>query len=148
MPGHVVKSTGPDPDPTEYLYVSLEQKRIDQTKPYDAKKATWIADEKEGFVLGEIKGTKGDLVIVGLPSGEVSPPPSCFLLFFLSWLPQMLLLVLLLWRRVVFVNDEAGSSIGGRPRYCVSQRRTSWSKKISARKSIRRNSSASKTWPI
>jgi len=70
MPGHVVKSTGPDPDPTEYLYVSLEQKRIDQTKPYDAKKATWIPDEKEGFVLGEIKGTKGDLVIVGLPGGE------------------------------------------------------------------------------
>ena len=72
MPGHVAKSTGPDPDPTEYLYVSLEQKRIDQTKPYDAKKATWVPCEKDGFVLGEIKGTKGDLVVVGLPGGEVS----------------------------------------------------------------------------
>lgn len=71
MPGHIVKSTGPDPDPTEYLFVSLEQKRIDQTKPYDGKKATWIADEKEGFVLGEITGTKGDLVIVRLPGGDV-----------------------------------------------------------------------------
>ncbi|KAJ8679906.1 hypothetical protein QAD02_015693 [Eretmocerus hayati] len=60
-----------DADPTPYLYVSLEQKRIDQTKPYDAKKACWIPDEKEGYLLGEIKGTKGDLVSVGLPGGEV-----------------------------------------------------------------------------
>ncbi|XP_071547362.1 myosin heavy chain, muscle-like isoform X48 [Panulirus ornatus] len=71
MPGHVVlKSTGPDPDPTEYLYVSLEQKRIDQTKPYDAKKSCWVPDEKEGYVIGEIQGTKGDLVTVGVGHGE------------------------------------------------------------------------------
>jgi len=68
--GRVVKDMGPDPDPTEYLFVSLEQKRIDQTKPYDGKKATWVPDEKEGFALGEIKGTKGDLVVVGLAGGE------------------------------------------------------------------------------
>ena len=72
--GRVVKDMGPDPDPTEFLFVSLEQKRIDQTKPYDGKKATWVPDEKEGFALGEIKGTKGDLVVVGFPGGEVSPP--------------------------------------------------------------------------
>jgi hypothetical protein len=65
------KSTGPDPDPTEFLFVSLEQKRIDQTKPYDAKKACWVPDDKEGFILGEIRGTKGDLVTVGIPGGEV-----------------------------------------------------------------------------
>lgn len=62
---------GEDPDPTPYLFVSLEQKRIDQTKPYDAKKACWVPDEKEGYVLGEIKATKGDVVSVGLPGGEV-----------------------------------------------------------------------------
>ncbi|XP_043796393.1 myosin heavy chain, muscle isoform X9 [Apis laboriosa] len=61
---------GDDPDPTPYLFVSLEQKRIDQTKPYDAKKACWVPDEKEGYVLGEIKATKGDVVSVGLPGGE------------------------------------------------------------------------------
>ncbi|XP_050457068.1 myosin heavy chain, muscle isoform X7 [Cataglyphis hispanica] len=61
---------GEDPDPTPYLFVSLEQKRIDQTKPYDAKKACWVPDEKEGYVLGEIKATKGDIVSVGLPGGE------------------------------------------------------------------------------
>lgn len=60
-----------EPDPTPYLYVSLEQKRIDQTKPYDAKKACWVPDEKEGFVQGEIKSTKGEIVTVGLPGGEV-----------------------------------------------------------------------------
>ncbi|XP_076246109.1 myosin heavy chain isoform X12 [Calliopsis andreniformis] len=59
-----------DPDPTPYLFVSLEQKRIDQTKPYDAKKACWVPDEKEGYLLGEIKATKGDVVSVGLPGGE------------------------------------------------------------------------------
>lgn len=63
---------GEDPDPTPYLFVSLEQKRIDQSKPYDAKKSCWVPDEKEGFVLGEIRGTKGDLVTVGIPGGEVN----------------------------------------------------------------------------
>ncbi|XP_037787098.1 myosin heavy chain, muscle-like [Penaeus monodon] len=70
MPGHAVKSTGPDPDPSEFLYVSLEQKRIDQTKPYDAKKSCWVPDEKESYVLGEIQGTKGDLISVSIPGGE------------------------------------------------------------------------------
>ncbi|XP_065215429.1 myosin heavy chain, muscle isoform X23 [Planococcus citri] len=66
-----VKQEGDDPDPTPYLYISLEQKRIDQTKPYDAKKACWVPDEAEGFVQGEIQSTKGDLVNVKLPGGEV-----------------------------------------------------------------------------
>ncbi|XP_035909610.1 myosin heavy chain, muscle isoform X32 [Anopheles stephensi] len=61
---------GEDPDPTEFLFVSLEQKRIDQSKPYDSKKACWVPEEKEGYVLGEIKATKGDLVTVALPGGE------------------------------------------------------------------------------
>ncbi|XP_043470836.1 myosin heavy chain, muscle isoform X32 [Leptopilina heterotoma] len=69
MPRPVVQE-GEDPDPTPYLFVSLEQKRIDQTKPYDAKKACWVPDEKEGYLLGEIKATKGELVSVTLPGGE------------------------------------------------------------------------------
>ncbi|XP_071512243.1 myosin heavy chain, muscle-like [Panulirus ornatus] len=69
MPGHIVKSTGPDPDPTEFLFVSLEQKRIDQTKPYDPKKSCWIPHEKEGYIEGEIQGTKGDLITV-MAKGE------------------------------------------------------------------------------
>ncbi|XP_038110358.1 myosin heavy chain, muscle isoform X2 [Culex quinquefasciatus] len=69
MPKPVVQ-VGDDPDPSEWLFISLEQKRIDQSKPYDAKKACWVPDEKEGFVLGEIKATKGELVTVGIPGGE------------------------------------------------------------------------------
>lgn len=67
----VEKQVGEDPDPAPYLFVSLEQKRIDQTKPYDAKKACWVPDEKEGYLLGEIKATKGDLVTVAIGAGEV-----------------------------------------------------------------------------
>lgn len=65
---------GEDPDPTPYLYVSLEQKRIDQSKPYDGKKACWVPDQAEGYLLGEIKATKGDMVTVALPGGEVRHP--------------------------------------------------------------------------
>lgn len=36
----------------------------DQSKPYDAKTACWVPDDVEGFVLGEIKGTKGDTIQV------------------------------------------------------------------------------------
>ena len=59
-----------DEDPTPYLFVSLEQRRIDQSKPYDSKKNCWVPDEKEGYLIGEIKATKGDIVSVGLPGGE------------------------------------------------------------------------------
>ncbi|UYV66622.1 unc-54 [Cordylochernes scorpioides] len=61
-----------DPDPTQYLYVSLEQKRKDQTKPYDGKKMVWVPDDKEGFLLGNIASTKGDVVTVDVPGGERS----------------------------------------------------------------------------
>lgn len=64
MPGHAEESTGSDPDPTTFLYVSEEQKEIDQNKPYDPEKSCWIPDEKEGFIEGEIQATKGDLVTV------------------------------------------------------------------------------------
>lgn len=53
-----------DPDPTPYLFVSLEQKRKDQTKPYDGKKMVWVPDEKDGFLLGNIESQKGDDVTV------------------------------------------------------------------------------------
>ena len=53
-------------------FVSLEQKRLDGTKPYDAKTACWIPDAKEGFLLGKIVGSSGDKTTVQLPSFEVS----------------------------------------------------------------------------
>lgn len=61
-----------DPDPSPYLYVSMEQKRKDQTKPYDGKKMVWCVDEKEGYIMGLIKETKGDVCIVEIEGQEVS----------------------------------------------------------------------------
>ncbi|KAK8374417.1 hypothetical protein O3P69_012604 [Scylla paramamosain] len=69
MPGHVKKSTGPDPDPSEWLYISNEMKMKDATKPYDPKKSCWVPDPKEGFLEGMIQGTKGDKITV-MAAGE------------------------------------------------------------------------------
>lgn len=55
---------GEEPDPTEYLFVSMEMKMKVQSQPYDAKTACWVPDDEENFVRGEIRGTKGDLVMV------------------------------------------------------------------------------------
>ena len=54
MPGNVKlgKSNEPDPDPTPYLYVSADIKRMDSHKPYDPKKSVWIPDENGGFSEG------------------------------------------------------------------------------------------------
>lgn len=60
-----------DPDPTPYLYVSLEMKRKDATKPYDGKKMVWVPDEKECYLLGNIVSTKGDMVTVEVKGEEV-----------------------------------------------------------------------------
>ena len=49
MPGHIKLVKGAvDPDPTEFLLPSIECKRADQQKPYDAKKSVWIPDPKSG----------------------------------------------------------------------------------------------------
>lgn len=58
------KYVGPDPDPTEYLYVSIEAKIQSAAKPYDAKKSCWVPSVKEGYVLGEIRSAKGDQITV------------------------------------------------------------------------------------
>ncbi|MPC23537.1 Myosin heavy chain, muscle [Portunus trituberculatus] len=69
MPGHVKKSTGPDPDPSEWLYISNEMKMKDATKPYDPKKSCWVPDPKEGYLEGLIQGTKGEKITV-MAGGE------------------------------------------------------------------------------
>ena len=48
MPGHIKLIKGAvDPDPTEFLVPSLEVKREDQQKPYDAKKSVWVPNPKD-----------------------------------------------------------------------------------------------------
>jgi len=59
-----------DPDPTKYLFISLEQKRKDQSKPYDGKKMVWVPDDKECYLPGLIKETKGDVCVVEVGKGD------------------------------------------------------------------------------
>jgi myosin heavy chain 6/7 len=58
------------PDPTKYLFISLEQKRKDQAKPYDGKKMFWVPDEKDCYVLANLVEEKGDTAVMDLPGGE------------------------------------------------------------------------------
>ncbi|KAG0710436.1 Myosin heavy chain, muscle [Chionoecetes opilio] len=69
MPGHVKKSTGPDPDPSQWLFLTNEMKMKDSTKPYDAKKSCWVPDGADGFLEGSIQGTKGEKITV-MANGE------------------------------------------------------------------------------
>lgn len=60
-----------DPDPSEWLFISMEMKRQDAAIPYDGKTACWVPDVELGYVRGEIRGTKGDMISVAVPNGEV-----------------------------------------------------------------------------
>ena len=51
-------------DPNPFLRPSMEMRREDESRAFDAKKSCWVPDEKEGFVQGEIKSTKGEQVVV------------------------------------------------------------------------------------
>jgi len=85
MPGHVKKSSGPDPDPSQWLFVSFELKEKLKNKPYDAKKSCWVPDKATGgFNEGMIENTEGEKVTVSCKGekkvfkkdqiGQVNPP--------------------------------------------------------------------------
>ena len=57
-----------DPDPAEFLFISREQRMIDQAKPYDGKTACWIPDPDEVYVLGKIIEEKGENIVVEIES--------------------------------------------------------------------------------
>jgi len=65
MPGHVKKSTGPDPDPDPWLVVTPELKTKLKAKPYDAKKSCWVPDKASGgYFEGLIDSSEGEKVTV------------------------------------------------------------------------------------
>ena len=85
MPGHVKKSSGPDPDPSQWLFVSFELKEKLKNKPYDPKKSCWVPDKSTGgFNEGMIESTEGEKVTVSCKGekkvwkkdqiGQVNPP--------------------------------------------------------------------------
>jgi len=91
MPGHIKlsKSGQPDPDPSEFLVPTIEMKRADQQKPYDAGKSMWIPDPKSGgyreglLESGDIDDPASKCVVAvghekfthkGADVGKVNPP--------------------------------------------------------------------------
>ena len=48
MPGHIKKTSGPDPDPSPWLAVSAELKAKNKAKPYDPKKSVWVPNKADG----------------------------------------------------------------------------------------------------
>ena len=62
MPGHVKKTSGPDPDPSPWLEVKEHIREEQKKKAYDPKKSVWVpnADKEvggyfEGICSEEIK---------------------------------------------------------------------------------------------
>ena len=65
MPGHIAKSSGPDPDPDPWLVVGDELMAKLKAKPYDAKKSCWVPDKSTGgYDEGLIENTDGDKITV------------------------------------------------------------------------------------
>ena len=71
MPGHIKKTSGPDPDPSPWLEVSTEIKIKNKAKPYDPKKSVWVPNKAEGgYLEGLIESKDGAKVSVNV-DGEV-----------------------------------------------------------------------------
>ena len=73
MPGHEKKkkNQGDDPDPSEYLIVSMDMKREDQLKVYDSKKSFWVPDNKGGFMESILESDDGKVAKVIVKGYEV-----------------------------------------------------------------------------
>ena len=71
MSGYVDMNDPEIVDSLKYLVVSKEERIKYSAMPFDAKKACWVPDHKEGFLAGEIESTNGDQVTVKTSNGEV-----------------------------------------------------------------------------
>ena len=58
MPGHIKKTSGPDPDPSPWLAVNDEIKLKNKAKPYDPKKSVWVPDKNSGGYLEGLMESK------------------------------------------------------------------------------------------
>ena len=72
MPGHIKLVKGAvDPDPTEFLWPSMDMKKEDQAKPYEPKQSVWIMDEKtHGYKEGLL--IDGDILELGAEGADVN----------------------------------------------------------------------------
>merc|ERR1711990_1422860 len=72
MPGHIKLVKGAvDPDPTDFLWPTMDMKKEDQAKPYDPKKSVWIMDAKtHGYKEGLLES--GDISTLGAEGADLS----------------------------------------------------------------------------
>ena len=73
MPGHIKKTTGPDPDPSPWLIVSPELKAKNNKKPYDPKKSVWCNNPNKaegGYLEGLLVERDGKKVKVNINGEE------------------------------------------------------------------------------
>ncbi|CAJ0963541.1 unnamed protein product, partial [Mesorhabditis belari] len=54
----------------QFLKRTREQILQDQSKPYDSKKDVWCPDPEDGYIAGQITGTKGDNVTITTAKGN------------------------------------------------------------------------------
>ena len=111
MPGHVKlgKSGEPDPDPSEYLIVSMDMKREDQLKVYDSRKSFWVPDGKGGFMEAMLESDDGKVAKVVVKGYEVCN----FIIFFLftSYIFILVTSFLLLFRKELTSQKNWDKSI-------------------------------------
>jgi len=73
MPGHIKKTSGPDPDPSPWLVVSDELKNKNKAKPYDPKKSVWCDNPNKadgGYLEGLLESKDGNKLTVNI-KGEM-----------------------------------------------------------------------------
>merc|ERR1712073_167674 len=70
MPGHIKLVKGAvDPDPTDFLWPTMDMKKEDQAKPYDPKKSVWIMDAKtHGYKEGLLES--GEISTLGAEGAD------------------------------------------------------------------------------
>merc|ERR1719341_470507 len=72
MPGHIKLVKGAvDPDPTDFLWPTMDMKKEDQNKPYDPKASVWIMDAKtHGYKEGILES--GEIGTLGAEGADLS----------------------------------------------------------------------------
>merc|ERR1719320_412603 len=71
MPGHIKKTSGPDPDPSPWLEVKYELKMKNKAKPYDPKKSVWVPNKADGGYLEGLIESKDGLRVTVKVNGEM-----------------------------------------------------------------------------
>ncbi|CAG0879771.1 unnamed protein product [Cyprideis torosa] len=70
MPGIKDPFADTEPDPSEYLFVSNEMRRKDQTRQFDSRTHYWLPDKADVYVFGELEDQTDEEMIFRLGDGS------------------------------------------------------------------------------